>query len=384
MTPLPEATPAAPQRDPGEATGDLVAPFRAADTLVARGALPPKGFWHGLLSRGVVQAESSLGGAVVRVVTGLLVKPARGVLARTLRSTNRASSRFTVNETSVVDDDGYVPLVVECRPVAGVEDFVLEGDVATLAALPRGVSVRSSAVEARPELVRAHLDFYDPTYFAAKREGEVTRKYRRLFAGDDAPADDGPGALDVVDGAAPAWREERTARVATARGVTETSAPTGVVVFHNEVRFEARFDGDRVRLAWDHAALDRRTAAIEARWRPLVADAADPRGALWYFTRYFTPHPAGEAHLFTKPCAFVVTPRGWSSVVEGVGGDAWDVLRGVVRTDHFHATPAVYTLRAGAAARVPEGRAVTRVMAVPRAMALPRVRVRRFEEVFPA
>jgi hypothetical protein len=91
------------------------------------------------------------------------------------------------------------------------------------------------------------------------------------------------------------------------------------------------------------------------------------RRALWYLTKYFTPHPPGDPHFFVKPFAFTRTPPGWSSLVEGIHGDGYDVLRGVVSTDVFHATPAVFHLRtAGAPVAVAAGTPLVRVIAIPR------------------
>lgn len=39
--------------------------------------------------------------------------------------------------------------------------------------------------------------------------------------------------------------------------------------------------------------------------------------------------------------------RAWSSIIEGVRGPGSDVMRGVVWTDRFHATPAVFSPQAG-------------------------------------
>ena len=86
----------------------------------------------------------------------------------------------------------------------------------------------------------------------------------------------------------------------------------------------------------------------------------------FYLTKYFTPHPNGEPHFFVKPWAFTSTPHGWSSVLEGTRGDGWDVMRGVVWTDRFHATPAVFSLQPGRRVRVPEGAPLLEVTAVPR------------------
>jgi class 3 adenylate cyclase len=46
--------------------------------------------------------------------------------------------------------------------------------------------------------------------------------------------------------------------------------------------------------------------------------------------------------MCVKPWAFTQTPAGWSSLLDGLHGDGYDVMRGVVSTDRFFATPAVF------------------------------------------
>ena len=349
-------------------------------TLVARGALPAASAWRSLPS--VVSVASGLRGAVVRIATGLLVRPAPGLVARVSRCANRGPWAVDVAETEIADSDHHTPLVLECRVSSDVDEVRLEGDLATLSVAPAGGSWRRRPLEERPEVAAAHRAFYDPAYFAAKRAGEVTRKYRRML-GDDAPATCGPSLEhpELVEAGPLRSSFEHAVRVADVAGSREALSLCGAVTFFNEVAFTARFDGARVALAWDRDALDRRAAAIEARWRPL-ADEGE-RGALWYLTKYFTPHPAGEPHFFVKPAAFVVTPVGWSSLLEGTRGDGHEVLRGVVHTDRFHATPAVFALHGARELRVEAGAPLVRVIPMPAALAAPTFTLHRFEEAHP-
>lgn len=345
-------------------------------TLVARGSLPPSSAWRSLPA--VVSVSSGLRGAVVRVATGLLVRPAPGLVARVSRCANRGVWAVDVVETEITDSDRHTPLVLECRVSPDVDEIHLEGDVATLSVAPAGVAWRRHSIEERPEVAAAHRAFYDPAYFAAKRAGEVTRKYRRMI-GDDAPATGGPSldGPELVEAGPVRCSFEHSVRVADVAGSREAAAACRAVTFLNEVGFTARFDGARVALVWDRDALDRRAAAIEQRWPPLEDGE---RGALWYLTKYFTPHPAGEPHFFVKPAAFVVTPAGWSSVLEGTRGDGHEVLRGVVHTDRFHATPAVFALHGPRELRVEAGAPLVRVIPMPAALAAPTFTLHRFEE----
>jgi hypothetical protein len=144
------------------------------------------------------------------------------------------------------------------------------------------------------------------------------------------------------------------------------------VVFRNAVAFRAIFDGHTVAIEKDERALGDGAAAIEHVFAELYGDdfVAKNRGAIWYLTKYFTPHPPGEPHFFVKPWAFTVTPPGWSTLIEGVTGPGYDVLRGVVATDAFHATPAVFVLHdTGRWVRVARGAPLCAAIPFPRALA---------------
>ena len=74
----------------------------------------------------------------------------------------------------------------------------------------------------------------------------------------------------------------------------------------------------------------------------------------------------GSSHFFVKPWAFTETPRGWSSVLDGIRGEGYDVMRGVVWTDRFHATPAVFDVAPMRVVKVASGVPLLEVFAIPR------------------
>jgi hypothetical protein len=151
------------------------------------------------------------------------------------------------------------------------------------------------------------------------------------------------------------------------------------LTFANEVSFTARYDGHTLALDYDQAALRRKAAVVERAFAQAAGPAAaQHEGAALYLTKYFTPHPSGEPHFFVKPWAFVQTPPGWSCLLEGQNGDGYDVLRGVVATDVFHATPAVFHVRReGVPIRVREGEPLLRVVPFPRRLLGEGFRLRR-------
>ncbi|MCX5746385.1 MAG: hypothetical protein NT062_28240, partial [Proteobacteria bacterium] len=253
---------------------------------------------------------------------------------------------------------------------ADAERVTLEGEVATLAVLPARVTIARTSIAAAPEVARAHVGFYDAAYFATKTSG-VARKYRdELRAAKDPIGQQDDVTLTIVDGGpllvapAPPTRVHRVAGPAPGTLVDR-------VVVTNAVAFEATFDGARVAIEPDRAQLDRYAREVREVWEAWFAHAgvAAHAGALLYLTRYFTPHPPGEPHFFTKPATLVQTSAGSSTVIEGKPGAGYDVMRGVVRTDGFHATPSVFHLwQVGRAIAVAQGAILAELVPTPRTL----------------
>ncbi len=349
----------------------------ALPALRARGLLSPA--WCERLAGGPLWLSRSwFRTSRATLWTGLLLRPAEGLALRLLRGANRRPLGASARPYAVTDPSGWTPLVLDLDLDPARDEVVLAGELATLGAFDPRALVSRAPLEGSPE-ARALLDFYDADYFAAKREGKVTRKYRRgVSAEGDGLATD--GRLTVLGGIDGEVVDAPPERVEGPDGVAREGSPVARVTVRNAVAFTARYDGHAVSLEWDRPALARRRQAVEAQWA--WATHAEPdahRGALWYLTKYFTPHPAGEPHAFVKPAALFSTPPGWSALVEGVGGAGYDVLRGVVHTDGFHAAPAVLTFTdIGVKVSVPEGQALAEVSPVSRGLLAPRARVDRF------
>jgi hypothetical protein len=259
-----------------------------------------------------------------------------------------------VEEQLIADDGAWAPLLLDIKLRPDAPDRVrLEGEIGTVAPVAPGAQIDEVPLAELPGIGLAHAAFYDAAYFEAK-VGDITRKYRKMKLPADDPQSDKTARCRVIN-AGPA-----------AHTITG-SIPR--VVFANLVPFEARFDGYTVAVEADQRVLRAGARAVERTF----AEALGPtflgqnRRAMSYFTKYFTPHPPGEPHFFVKPWAFVQTPPGWSCLLEGVHGDGFDVLRGVVATDVFHATPAVFQLfRIGEPIRVGLGEPLLHVMPIPR------------------
>lgn len=337
--------------------------------LIAAGRVATEGRWTRRLHGPVVRAK----GRTVQLTTGLLVRPDPGHWLRISSTANRRNVLFEVVPQVVLDDGGLVPLVLELRLAGDAPAaFRIAGEVATIAPLQSGVSFQTADVADAPDLAHAHAAFYDRAYFETKKE-DVTGRYRRLVAAEEALEDrDRTTTTCRVVSVGPA-RIERVAieGLVTSSGEPPAADPRGrpleTLLFRNEVAFRAQFDGHTLTLDYDRKALAAKARRVEAALADALGGTPEHPGAGLYLSKYFTPHPPGEPHFFVKPWAFTQTPPGWSCLLEGIHGEGYDVLRGVVSTDVFHATPAVFQVRrVGAPIRVPEGAPLLRVIPVPR------------------
>jgi hypothetical protein len=341
-------------------------PFLAAQGLLRRG-----GPWLAQLEKRWWWIERG----VLRVWTGLLVRPRAGAWLRVSGAGSRAILGLSVRTQWIAETDELVPLVLDIESAS--DGTRLEGEVATLALVTPEVDAAVDSVSEHPELAEAHVAFYDATYFATKK-GEITRKYRRTVSTARAASEAAEPGLATVRVAHLAGPRPEVVRIDRALGpgsISPVSVGRGsraphVVRFFNAVPFTAHFDGNTLAIEPDRKRLERGSRAVEAELATVLGAgyAAQHRGAALYLTRYFTPHPSGEPHFFVKPWAFTATPRGWSSVIDGVRGDGWDVMRGAVWTDRFHATPAVFALQPGRRVRLAEGAPLFDVVALPRSL----------------
>lgn len=347
----------------------LAAHAAALPRLLAQGFLREDGGWRRALREPWQVVRAGLGRATLRLWTGLLARTRGGAWLRLAGAANRRSRAFGVRPSFVADERDFVPLVLDVALDA--DEALLTGEVACVAPVRPGARVEVVPLADALALGRAHADFYDERYFSSKR-GRVTKKYRRLIAGetdDEAPrpvarvAQLGPARLKVERVEAPV--DAGGPGPGPARGPALEQ-----VVFENEVPLEAAYDGLTLDVTPGAAALARTAGLVEAAWRAAYGEAAVERDrrALWYLTKYVTPHLPGEPHFFVKPRAFTSTPPGWSSLVDGVNGPGYDVLRGVVSTDRFFATPAVFELHGPGRIAVAAGAPLVTVLPVPRAL----------------
>lgn len=323
--------------------------------LVSQGVLPPDGLLATAFADDFIQVEPTGScPARVRLWTGLCVRPDPGVWLRVSAAANRRNRFIDVQEQFLADDGAFVPLVLDIGvPPHAPDRVLLSGEIATLAPVAPGVRIDEVPLADAPEIGAAHAAFYDDTYFEAKHRS-VTGKYRKMRPPAQGSSDDGPARCRLITVGPPAHT---------------LAGPLPSVVFANHVPFEATYDGYGFTVEPDHSALRAGAREVERTFAEALGPTflgANSRAVL-YFTKYFTHHPPGEPHFFVKPWAFMKTPPGWSCLLEGVHGEGYDVLRGVVATDVFHAMPAVFQVHwAGQPIRVGFGEPLLQVMPIPR------------------
>jgi hypothetical protein len=344
----------------GDAAAEIERARRAALPMLRAQRLLEPDAWPDL-DRGVVTSERN----AIRIWTGLCVRPPAGAWLWIQSAANRRNVRFEVRERVVPDASCFVPLVLELTPAPGVREIDLRGEIACIGALQPDVDVEVRTIAERPEVADAHLRFYAQAYFEAKKRGEITRRYRRTID-VSVPPHASAGGCEVVElGPSPGGTETLAACLLPQGAGDVVPARYGRVQrrrFDALVDFAVDWNGHDVIVDFDRERLRGLASRIVDAFGPA---AQTHPGAVWYLTKYFTPHPPGEPHFFVKPWAFTRTPPGWSCVLDGVHGRGYDVLRGVVHTDQFHATPAVFALREPRI-EVAAGTPLLRVTPVPR------------------
>ncbi|NUP13203.1 MAG: hypothetical protein HOW73_44760 [Polyangiaceae bacterium] len=327
---------------------------RDAITLRTRGALPmmgPLGMGTDGLADAFANGPVSLRRKRIELFTGLVARVPAGVRLRVSSTANRRPRSFRVEERFIDHASGYRPVVLSLVIEDEASSIVLDGEIATVIPLPDHFDARYRRLHEAPEVARAHVHFYDKGYFESKERG-ATRKYRKLVT-RHKPAEI-TGVTEVVE-AGP-----RQVEIAEDRLVVRAGLPLSF-----------RFDGSNVSVDLPRDRLATIETAIRDAWAPVLDGPLREdnvfQGALLYLAKYVTPHPRGEPHFFVKPPALIATPPGWSTLVEGRIGFDHDVLRGVVRTDVFHAVPAVFSIATiGKQLRIADGAPLADLFPAPR------------------
>jgi hypothetical protein len=314
--------------------------------VLAEGLLDPRGTWARAFKEGIVFRDKKQR-CQVSLFTGLFVKPRDGHWLRLGHAGNRRNLAFDVEEYWIIDSQKWTPLVVTLSFFPDVPfPMTLSGEIATLAPFPSELRWDLIEDEDEKKVAQTHLDFFDPDYFAKKKKTS-TKKYRQFLDKEPEPT------LPHVDFVAHAYfgplaiRPQFVRTIMTATGTEQhPGTPLRASAYFNLVPFTCSYDGYMAHVEPDKPALDDFAQETRRAWEKLF-DAeylAQHKGAIWYFTKYITPHQPGEPYFFVKPPALMVTPPGYSTLIEGIPGPGYSILRGVVATDVFHALPAVFRI----------------------------------------
>jgi hypothetical protein len=294
-----------------------------APALVARGLLTAEE--GAVAAKGLVSKRGR-----ARLFTGLFVQSPPGLRVVLRAPSARASRALWVHPHRIEACELHArstPIFLEFDLRKGLHEARVDGVVATLMLAPGSApELVESTLEERLELLRAHAAFYDQAYFEAKKQGKVTKKYKRL--------------RDKGDVAEPSMRSSISVAQFGPRLIEREGEE---IVVRAPFDFRARYDGSLVHVEADDRARAEFAREVEAELSPaLQLLGHEHPGARLYFSKFFTPHPAGEPHFFVKPPALLRTLPGYSTLVEGRTYAFCRTMRGLVRTDVFGAVPLVF------------------------------------------
>ncbi len=340
----------------------------AAPRLAAEGLLPEGSWLAKKLAKGLVWRADRSG--ALALFTGLFLRPKPGFVLRVSHAGNRKNVLFGVRERFIVDASAPCPLVLELEPGKDARfPLLLGGELASLFPLVPRVECRHADLSPESEAARAHLAFFDPKYFERKKRGP-TKKYKRAVSGAEVASPASSGRVELVEAGPGGIGEITRFPVASAAGVSEREIPGLVALeIRNGVPLRARFDGHVADVVPDERRLALYRERTEAAWSAAfdTDTLMSHRGAVWYFSKYVTPHQAGEPLFFVKPSVLTRTTAGWSTLVDGALGSGFEVLRGAVATDRLHALPAVIRLlHPGQRVLLPEDLPLARCFPFPR------------------
>lgn len=341
----------------------------------------PRVLAEGLFPRGSSWAESFGEGIVLReegdrrqvsLFTGLFVRPRPGYWLRLDHAGNRRNIAFTVEERWIANTKYFTPLVVTLSFVPDAPfPCDLVGEIATLAPFASKLESRLLEDEEQKKLGQAHFSFFDDKYFAQKKRAS-TKKYRQMVDDEAEPTLPERTVAGQTMLGPRSVRPVAVKTFLTPKGVNlDAGSDLHVNAFYNAVPLVCSYDGHLVHVEPEREALTQFAKATRQAWADVFgAETLEQhKGAMWYFTKYVTPHQPGEPYFFVKPPALLTTPPGYSTLIEGIPGPGYSVLRGVVATDVFHALPAVFRIdRPLQRIEIPEATPLARFIPFPRTL----------------
>lgn len=335
------------------------------EAAVARGLLERDGHWHRELRKGFARRV----GGTLRIWTGLLVRPARGVWLLVSGAYNRRCL-VNVEEYVIADDSSFVPVILRLDLASlRSRDTWLDTELACLLPLRPGVRFGVGTLAESPEVGRAWCDFYDRSYIEARGGVKYTARYRRVTAGESAAETRG-GALCrlIVLGGPNPHRVGTFERFATGAGLSRTHPAKDSLQFavvRNVADVRARWDGSNIRDV--EAEVPGGPGPFLREWAERYGPETLPSVELFadYVEQNSGPY-RGEPYFSITPWVFATTPPGWSSLMDSYHLDGLDGMRGVISTDTHPGVASLWQISEPGKLAVARGTPLLRVLPVPR------------------
>ncbi len=329
--------------------------------LLKRGLLKPGGHWEKLFQKSAIP----MSGTRVRFWTGHLVRPRPGYWLFISGAFNRRS-RVRVIEHAVCDPNGWVPLTLEIDGSAlGRESLWIENEIACVMPIVPGMDISLSRLEGSLDAGRRFCEFYDASYFQQKPL-HPTGRYRKLLSG--APKTIADQGTSLFTFAGPATHSIVSIdRFATPNGFARKPGDglsMKYVLVRNIARIKAEWDGQCF-MESETRIPEREITRLKALFLKHYGEEA-LQNACEFLERYFYTQKRDDPTFLIAPWAFMATPSGWWSLLDGYHGDKYDGMRGVIATDIFQGLGMVYRLYGPCRISLQVGAPLMRIMPVPR------------------
>jgi hypothetical protein len=326
------------------------------DRLVELGLLERDGAWHRLLRERLYWGD----GDVLHLWTGHLVRPRPGVALYLTSSFNRRCA--TTAKPLLFEGRDWVPLVLSLSvpPEPGAAVW-LKGDVACLLPVSAGATFVKHTLSESPEVGDQFNAYFDRSYWDKNRK---PARYRELVKGERMQ---GPpeAACKLVYGGPDLFDIGPLAPVASATQIEPTKArsKTSAATLRSITSVNGTCDGHLIMCK--RGPLKKRIAAFHEQWGELYGkEAVDTLPSL---SSFLFPSPQGRRELLLRPWVFVVTPEGWSTVIDGEQlPPRVEGLRGVMSTDKHFSPPLVFRIQENGPFAIPRGAALAKLIPIPR------------------
>jgi hypothetical protein len=333
--------------------------------VVERGLLVKGGYWHQALSKGFAWKK----GTTLFLWTGHLVRPAPGVWLLVSRAFNR-HCLVNLAEYVMTDDEAFIPVIlhVDLSSLRGKNTW-LDTELACLTPLRPHVGFTRRSLRQQPEVGRAFCAFYDASYLEPRAEGEYLGRYRKITARQLVTAASGKAECQLVIFGGPNLHQIGTFdRFATAVGHMRNHPAKRLLQFgvvRNICDVKGRWDGSSVRDI--SADMPEEAQRLREHWATLYGPEKVP--SIDWLTEYahdIHGPQRGEPYLPITPWLFVVTPPGWSSIIDSCHFEGLDGMRGVISTDTYFGVPPQWQVTRPGRFAIHRGALLARVLPVPR------------------